>query len=493
VALFGLVSAFLLPPLRAPDEIVHFFRAYDISEGGLQPSERLGPWGATRLPSSIVMEGKLCSRLHQIEQRVTVEDLLAELRLPLDPDRRETVNLWMSNMYSLVPYIPQATGMFVARTLGAGPLLLCYAGRLANLAFAVFLVYWAVRLMPFFHMVMGAIVWLPITVHQLGSLSADVSAIGTALLLTALLLRVALDPAFVVRPWTVVLLCGLALWLTLCKVPYATVLLLYLGIPPRRFGGGRNYVALGGALVVLVLAGNAYCSFLGNTFVARNHTFVSGISIDDQIAYMRADPIRFVSICRSTIARDYCNWLDMLGVLGCLDAPLDSFILWAYLYFLAILALADCSPGIVLPCRLRLLGPLAFFVCIGLVLAALYILWTGVGQPVIQGFQGRYMVPILPLCLLAVYSHKMRIPVAPWLLQTCWLAAGISVQVASAIALLNRYYWHGGRLLALLVPLSTAGLIVFRVVWWRHVRTRQGAATALRQSQCTAPRHTAAL
>jgi uncharacterized membrane protein len=492
VALCGLVSALLLPPLRAPDETVHFWRAYDLAQGNLQASERLGEWGATHLPISLVRFDRRCNRLNRVEERVSAKDVPSELRLPLDVDCRQTVSLMMANMYTFVPYIPQAAGIFVARAWGAGPLLLCYAGRLSNLAFAVILAYWAIRVMPFFRLVVGAIILLPITVHQFASLSADASAMGTALLLTALLLRIALDPAFVVRPWIVALLCGLALWLTLCKVPYATILLLYLGIPARRFGGARNYLALGGALVLLVLAGNAYCCFLGNTFVARDH-ILPGVSVDNQVAFMRANPLHFVSVCGATIARDYWHWLEMLGVLGCLDAPLHYRVLWAYLYVVAALALAEPSPGIVLPFRFRLLGPLAFFLCIGLVLAALYVLWTGVGEPIVQGFQGRYLVPVLPLCLLVAYSHRCRLPVALWLLRTCWLAAAIAVQVGSAMALLNRYYGYVGPRLALFIPFSTAGLIVLVGVW-RHLQAWR-AETALCgpvSAETTARRSTAA-
>src|SRR5262245_30627395 len=53
VLLFGLVFAFGLPPCQAPDEVSHFYRAYQVSEGRLFPV-MVGEWGGGDLPANIV-------------------------------------------------------------------------------------------------------------------------------------------------------------------------------------------------------------------------------------------------------------------------------------------------------------------------------------------------------------------------------------------------------------------------------------------------------
>ena len=48
-----------------------------------------------------------------------------------------------------------------------------------------------------------------------------------------------------------------------------------------------------------------------------------GASIEKQMEYVRAHPIRFVKVCAATIAEHGKIWIEHLGCLGWLDTPLN--------------------------------------------------------------------------------------------------------------------------------------------------------------------------
>ncbi len=99
---------------------------------------------------------------------------------------------------------------------------------------------------------------------------------------------------------------------------------------------------------------------------------------------------------------------EMIGVFGWLNFPLPWFLV---LGFLLLLALGVCllEPG-----TLRLSWPMRalFFATAlaGFVAAefAIYSMWNAVGAPRVQGFQGRYFLPLLPFLLISLANDWLR-------------------------------------------------------------------------------------
>jgi len=76
-----------------------------------------------------------------------------------------------------------------------------------------------------------------------------------------------------------------------------------------------------------------------------------------------------------------------------------------------------------------------------------YLIWTGVGADFIDGVQGRYLVPLVPLAawLMPIRGPRSDRPrrVLPWL-----TVVAIAVATAiSLVAIVERYYPHGFELL----------------------------------------------
>jgi hypothetical protein len=87
---------------------------------------------------------------------------------------------------------------------------------------------------------------------------------------------------------------------------------------------------------------------------------------------------------------------------------------------------------------LRGLAVAAFLAGFGLTLTLLYIQWTWVGRPIIEGFQGRYLYPLVP-GLLTFLPAK---PIAMFrLTASAWLALFGFVATVSTLWATYATYW----------------------------------------------------
>jgi uncharacterized membrane protein len=135
-------------------------------------------------------------------------------------------------------------------------------------------------------------------------------------------------------------------------------------------------------------------------------------------------------------------WLSetVIGYLGWTDTPMPN---WYYLTAAGVLVMALIAPNsrdrgsALWPGTLALLtfGALLSAVC-----AALYITWTPVGWATINGVQGRYLLPVLPLMAWVVpeYGPRLKRMLAPtWYLVLLFPLITIAV---TPVIIMERYY-----------------------------------------------------
>ncbi len=191
--LSGLLLVLLTPPFQAPDEYSHFYRAYHISEGHLTArlfDHRVG----AELPKSLK---KLLMFNHlpfNTEARADAQLFRQALEIPLLKDDRTFVDFNNTALMSPLPYLPEATVIAIGRLAHTRPILLVYAGRLANLLTWVLLVFLAIRAAPAGKWLIAVLALMPMSIFLAASLSYDACTIGLAYLTTAFLLRIMLAP-----------------------------------------------------------------------------------------------------------------------------------------------------------------------------------------------------------------------------------------------------------------------------------------------------------
>jgi uncharacterized membrane protein len=410
---FALLFAFLTPPFQSPDEVGHYWRAMAISRGSLRavmvagrPGDRI-PADARDLVATLWMD--LAGKEQVKFDRAKFRDARA-LR-PSDP----LVSVSFPAFYTAVPYTPQALALVVTRRLHCPTLVGFYAGRVLNAIVGVLLVMLAMRMLPDAAWVFACAGLTPMFLYLAGTFSADVVTAGLAFCATAAALRPikAAFPAFA----------GL---LSLAKPGYALIALLAL----PRLRQKRERVAIAIAFVAVALGGwlatmNARDSY----FPMRSDIVTDARAQATNVAHA---PLRFLNVAAADYAHHAWAYLDQLiGRLGWLDIGLPSFVIYAYLALFLFVAL---SLSVRFGIAERAMLAMVFVATLLTLSLAQYLIWSPVGGSEIEGLQGRYFIPAVPLLLLAIS--------APWLRGTRWAICAIAIPGnAIALVLLARRYY----------------------------------------------------
>lgn len=401
----GLAYVFVTPPLVVPDEGNHLWRAFAIARGHLMP----------RRGQDAMAFAKSTQDLVWIFDRQEPPDTLAQkLRLAakLPFDRRLDGTIRFAAWYTPMPYIAQS---FVAM-LPLRPLILFYAGRVANLIVAIMLIAVAIRAAPQLSGVLATVALLPMSLYEMASWSADAATMGLAWLFTALLL------APTRRLWAVVM-AGFAL--SLCKPAYFLIAFLALAIQLRW----RERIAIIGAtaagtLIALVAAARG----------AYNPR--AGLPVDaaSQIRCIAAAPMKFAGVLVHDTATNGRYYIDeMIGRFGANELKLPPFVVTIEILLLLAVAL---TAGAALRGRVRMTAVAITVMTVAGVLLSQYLIWSVVCGDTIEGVQGRYFLEILPLFLAAMAVPRVRWRVGPWVI------AAVSI-VCNSLALMTlvRRYW----------------------------------------------------
>jgi uncharacterized membrane protein len=435
VLLFGGTFAVVTPPFQVPDETEHFDRAYRVSEGRLDLLPVPVRTGAP-LPESVRRIAEAFNNLpFHPERRTSPRAILAALRLPLAPERQEPVLFPGSLKYSCVPYIPQAIGIAAGRLLGAPALALLYLARLTNLLFGALTVAFAVRRLPAFAWLATMVALTPMSLHLLGSASADVTTLASSFVLVSTVARLAWGTEEATRGDLLLMAAASAV---LCASKPLPLALLVLLIPAARFPRGRR------AAFLLFHFGLSLLAASWSIMRARAMDYRRLETATDpgrQIHDLLLHPFHFFRVVLVDYAVHTPRYLGQLvGKLGWLDVQLPIPFLVLYLAVLLALVFLDTSPRIEVRSWQRGIAAVAVLAGMSFVSLAEYTTWTPYGADFIQGIQGRYFLPLILPAAWVFHSRRWADRIAPRRLGMALAAFSV---VSSGIALgtlVGRYY-----------------------------------------------------
>ena len=396
ILLFTLIT----PPFQAPDEDQHWYKAVLLAEGRLLAERRAGLTGADLPLDAVDLRRIDFPGERQGEQfRASAGDLgRAWAR---DAERSGRVFVQFPNLANYSPslYLPQAAGVRAAEALGLPRLAGFYLGRLANAATAIALLALALAALPWGRAALLAVAALPTFAFQAGSLSADASINGVAFLALALSLRLG-DGAHR-RGWP---LLATAPFLGLAKGIYLPLLLAGFRYP-KGLRDGRLWLfaacalAAAGAFLAWTLYSGGQPS-LYTTVSRQTGERATTAPMADQLAIILADPIGYCRILAASFTERMPVYL--LQIVG--RPGWNAFLLPLLAYPLAAVTVtAALFSGSGPRASLGVRAWWLLIVAGGAILVetALYLTGTPYAADYIQGTQGRYFLPLLPLLLLA--------------------------------------------------------------------------------------------
>lgn len=307
--------------------------------------------------------------------------------------------------------IPAALGITFGRCLGLGSYAVFYIGRLFNMAFFIVLVYFASKMMPFGKNILRVVALLPMTLHLCASYSYDAEVMGFAFLLIALCLRAIYEEGPIGRKMRAGIFV-LAFLLAPCKVVYSVIALSILLIPTARFSSKQDAILFKAGVLGIVFL--SICLFKATEIIS-----ISGVGTESSFI-QRADgegyyysldiiwkePLQFLALlARTSVEKASFYFSSMIGEeLAWFQADLRTSLFLTFTFFGMLLISTLPTPNderTANPSHRLLFLVLAALSWLGIMLSMLFG-WTFNTSPVIEGVQGRYLLPLLPLLLLSI-------------------------------------------------------------------------------------------
>ena len=434
--LLGLLYMVVLPPLSAPDEVSHYISAYQLSNRFLR-KEAADSQGRVYIRaqdawaedledvladdgSGVIREGDTVIVGQTVEQ--DTYELIRQRGLGGQDAGQQSGNQPGGNQpvpsyqpavrTTPLAYIPQALGISMGRLLGLGTLGLMFLGRIFNLLFYCTVGFFAVRRIPFGKEVLCGVGLLPMSLHLAASMSYDVMILS----LSGYFLAACLDLAYRaerVRGRDVAVLAAVLAVMGPCKMVYGVIAGWCLLIPVKKFGGRGKWAlsaaavlgAFGAAMAVVNLQTVALYTGIQDRYITWAQE--PGYSF----AQLIHSPLKVLRLCYNTLT-GYGEQLYS-GMIGSMMGNMDPVLNVPYVVILGLTALlvvlALRKPGEPLLIR-KGQKPWIWFLallCLGALMFSMLLAWTPLSATMIQGVQGRYLLPLLPALLLTIKNDRV--------------------------------------------------------------------------------------
>jgi uncharacterized membrane protein len=436
VCVATLFFAIVTPPFQAPDENQHYMKALSLAQGNILTEQRGEAIGAD-LPRAAL-------DIHAVDFPTDVpptprrfeRDQLTR-SAAADPARAGTAFADFPNVASYAPslYAPGAAGLTIGRTLALPWIDAFHVGRLVNAVTGLMLLIASLALLPFGRNAMLATALLPTFAYQTGSLSPDSVINGLGFLGLALALRTGFMGAPPTRSAALVVTAPV---LALCKGVYLPLMAAGL-----RWTGDRRPWLMLGAMALGAVAFIGWMHYSGGSQALyhiqsrKTGETMMTAPLRDQLAIMVADPAAYARILTSSvIERAPVYALQIVGRFGwnAILLPLLAYPLAALMLGAGVASGSGARFGI---------GQRLWWLAVAaggalLVETAMYLTGTPLGADYIQGTQGRYFLPLLPLLLLAL-SPDQPVRGAPRLL----LLTAITLTLVAAATAFDSFWVHG--------------------------------------------------
>ena len=451
VFLAGLCFVFANPPMQAPDETMHFLRAYAVGSGQFLFDEK------QQFPNDVNL-------LVRDFPGAYINGVSGEKLAPDDPTIADAFARYSADkaagavapgaftpVQQLVPYFPQALGVAVGRLFGADALACMYLARAANLLCYAVLCGYAAAVIRRFSAVLIALAISPVSLFMAGSCSSD----GLFMGLTWIFIALCLSDVVTKKRLAVLALCfGLtfhAKYTTLALLPL--LLLLPFEQKPRKGKKALSAAAQRwGVLAVCLAAGVIiYALLTGYTALASNYGRVpyadTGVDPGRQLAFVFSNLPRYLAVLLYSVYRDKAN-LFTIGNFGWMDmtVPFVSYFAPLFLLFASGVSALEGAREKLRTAWVFLATAVLMY---GFTYTGMYLTSTPVSLPEINGVQTRYLRGAL-FALFALASMLMGRTMAlqnlrpglPQKTPPAWrvLHYGFCFALVSALLLFQAYY-----------------------------------------------------
>lgn len=420
IIIFGILIIYLTPPMCSPDENIHFIDAYAVSNGEWFPSVedgRLGRWLPNCVYNFVVDNTKKVDR--EDGNKYTWKEMDSNNSCVTDKGAEKLFYVSASTAISPISYFVASTGMLLFKGFCAvfasgyaSPYNLLIIGKLSNLLFYGIVIWYALKMTPYYKNIMFMIALMPMSIFLGASLNYDSILIAVTLYFFAFLMKILhADDKYQVTKKDIVRVCFITFCLVGIKQLYAPLLALLLIVPVKKFKDNKQYfTAISAVIITGVIA------YLPNLIlhISTSEYISPYIQYEiEQKQYVVHNIFNFLKIVLTTFKESMPYFItSFIGCLGNLDTNFMFPFILIFGIILCFVAFFDVSRIKRTDIKLRIGSVVLIGVIIIIASYVMYVGWTsipeiaGVGYPIVSGLQGRYFIPLF-MFGIAVFSNNV--------------------------------------------------------------------------------------
>lgn len=399
---FGMVFVLSLPPYTAPDEGTHISTTYAFV------SEFLGEdpiFDETNHVISRGTDGDIGGEAQV--SLVKFHDLYEAAKYPSGDMERDFARGGKLDV-PFTCYLPQILGVLLGVLLKFSGFWTLYLGKVFAMLFFTICIFFSIKLIPWGKMVIMTVALLPMSMELASSFSYDCVLNALCILFISYTLHLICKKDKVT--WKDFLFLGIIICVIApCKMFYFLIAGMLFLIPKEKYKSKKTYwmmntgILVAGLAVLIIMRFQFLTSHVGRATPSA----IEDATVNYSIATILGDIPHSISVLFNTaIIKSEFYYNSMWGnQLGSLQVYIPTFVITSFVLVLFTAGVCTTREERVIyepDAKFRLVNlGLSLLMFLG-ILAALWIGWTPVTYGVIEGVQGRYFLPFLPMVFLSM-------------------------------------------------------------------------------------------
>ena len=393
----GILFMIANPLGKVPDENMHARKAMAVSEGNFisKADERAY---ATH-PMNPKLEALVSRDISSYDE--------AEKIMALE-ETDEKVNMQYNNMalYAPICHMAPALGIAITRLFGANLVIQCYAGRAFNMALAIFIMYMAIKIMPYKKHLLFFMGLLPISINLFASMSSDALAISFGSFYISYILHLKYEREKVTKK-SKIALAIFSVIIALLKIVYIPLVFLMLLVPKDKFESKKSKIRFSSIVIIISIILNVIWLIYCTRFLQE---FNPGVDSKAQTIGVLSKPFSYILIMFRT-ANTYMQTfiVSLCGEgLGHYNVQTSVIYVFSCIMLATVIFFAkEEDEKIEFTIGTKIACCIIFLVIAALIYTSLYVQWTEYAKPVIKGVQARYFIPIMPLFAIVIDNKNL--------------------------------------------------------------------------------------
>ena len=393
ILVFGVMCVFLSPIISISDEQEHFARSEIVSHGDLN----------TKIYNKSLDSYNHFLTIQSVgELKVSKMGNKTVFKTKWDDQKINYTKKYVSSAFAQNPfygYIPQAIGINIAKGLNLNNIWMLWLGRLCNLIFYAIICSYAIKKAPIYKIPLLLTACLPLSIYQAGSTSIDGMIFALALLSIAYFLYLyqkedhTVDWKNISILTLIITLCGL------CKLTYAALILLIFLIPKNKFKTSKiKHLSRLCFIIVsaITLIWSRYASKMILYSWRYNRFHINNVNTELQLLYILNHPIKFLEILFNP--RNFKLTFSSFFIFGHgkFTSFSSHFLVFTFFILITLFILLYPSKQEISKKDKINLFLITILIIFGTYLIQ-YLTWNPIGNPIICGVPGRYLIPIITL------------------------------------------------------------------------------------------------